>query len=97
MSPNVCAVTLDVRALPPNERPAMIHSVFRSLLPGQAIEVVCNHEDKPLRELLRSVLPGRFSWADLEQAPGRWRAAITRLASGPEGHDGAGCCGACAG
>lgn len=97
MPPNVCAVTLDVRALAPNERPAMILSVFRSLLPGQAIEVVCDHEDKPLRELLRAMLPDRFSWADLEQVPGRWRAAITRLASCHEGQDGAGCCGACAG
>ena len=94
MCPNVSTVTLAVRSLAANERLAMIISVFRSLLPGQAIEVVCNHEDKPLRELLRSVLPDRFSWADLEQVPGRWRTAITRLASG---HEGSGCCGACAG
>lgn len=80
MLPTVCAVRLDIRTIAAHERPAMIVSVFCSLLAGQALEVVCDHEDRPLREQLHVALPGRFSWTDLEQAPGRWRAAITRLA-----------------
>ena len=84
MSTTACSATLDLRAITPSERSAMILSVFKSLIPGQAVEVLCDHEDQSLRD-------------QLEQAPGHWRAAITRLASANEGQKSTGCCGGCGG
>ena len=97
MSTTACSATLDLRAITPSERSAMILSVFKSLIPGQAVEVLCDHEDQSLRDQLSLALPGQFAWADLEQAPGAWRAAITRLASANEGQKSTGCCGGCGG
>ena len=97
MSATACSATLDLRTITSNERPAMILAVFQSLLPGQAVEVLCDHEVPSLREQLSLALPGQFAWEDLEQAPGHWRAAITRLASAKADHKSTGCCGGCGG
>ncbi|MDG5777244.1 DUF2249 domain-containing protein [Haloarculaceae archaeon H-GB2-1] len=43
------AVTkLDLREVPPPERHPMIHEAFESLESGQALEIVNDHEPKPL-------------------------------------------------
>ena len=97
MSTTACAATLDLRAITPKERPAMILSVFQSLIPGQAVEVLCDREDPSLHAQLSLALPGQFNWADLEQAPDLWRAAITRLAPTDQVQKSTGCCGACGG
>ena len=97
MSTTACSATLDLRAMTPNKRTATVLSAFENLLPGQAVEVLGDHENQPLRDQLNLALPGQFNWADLEQAPGHWRAAITRLASAKAGRESTGCCGGCGG
>ena len=40
--------TLDLRDVPPKERHPMIHSAFEALDSGEALEIVNDHEPKPL-------------------------------------------------
>lgn len=40
--------TLDLRDVPPPERHPMIHSAFEALDSGESLEIVNDHEPKPL-------------------------------------------------
>jgi len=92
----VCAspVTIDVRRIAPHDRHSVIFAAFNLLGSGEAMELVNDHDPKPLHAQFTSDLPGKFSWVYLEQGPATWRVAITRLASG---HSNGGCCGGCGG
>ncbi|MEO7160092.1 MAG: DUF2249 domain-containing protein [Polaromonas sp.] len=78
----------------PHDRHAVIFSSFSQLGSGEAMELINDHDPKPLHFQFMVDLPGKFSWDYLEQGPGTWRVAITRLASG---HSNGGCCGGCGG
>ena len=85
---------LDVRSLAPRERHPLIFSTFGALAVGQAMELVNDHDPKPLYYQFQAELPGAFSWDYLEEGPDTWRVAITRLAPG---HAKGTCCGSCGG
>lgn len=90
--------TVDVRHVAPRDRHPLIFSTFRQLLTGQAMELVNDHDPRPLFYQFQAELPGGFGWAYLETGPETWRVAITKLvASQPEDADS--CCGggSCAG
>lgn len=84
--------TVDVRSIAPRERHPLIFSTFLSLGDGQSMELVNDHDPKPLFYQFQAELPGRFGWAYVEAGPDTWRVAITRLAE-PRGS----CCGSCGG
>ena len=42
------ATTLDLRDVPPPERHPMIHSAFEELGSGERLEIINDHEPKPL-------------------------------------------------
>lgn len=86
------AATVDVRPLAPRERHPLIFSTFLSLGDGQAMELVNDHDPRPLFHQLQAEWPGRFGWDVLEAGPATWRVAITRLAPARGG-----CCGGCGG
>jgi uncharacterized protein (DUF2249 family) len=44
----MAATTLDLREVPPPERHPMIHEAFEALDSGEALEIVNDHEPKPL-------------------------------------------------
>ena len=85
---------LDVRPLAPRERHPLIFSTFGALAAGQSMELINDHDPKPLYYQFQAELPGTFNWDYLEQGPDTWRVAITRLAQGPAT---APCCGSCGG
>ena len=68
--------TLDVRELPRRERHPTIFSTFAALSPGQAMQLVNDHDPKPLRFQFEAELPGTFTWDYLEQGPEAWRVRI---------------------
>ncbi|HET6966372.1 MAG TPA: DUF2249 domain-containing protein [Acidimicrobiales bacterium] len=72
---------LDVRPLPPARRHQLIFSTFDSLEPGQAFELVNDHDPKPLRYQLSAEHPDQFSWDYLEAGPTAWRVRIARTAA----------------
>lgn len=87
--------SIDVRTIPPRDRHALIFSTFDRLARGQALELVNDHDPRPLHQQFAARVPGQFSWAYLEQGPATWRVAITRTQAA---QDGAGtCCGSCGG
>lgn len=70
--------TLDVRSIAPRERHPRIFSLFDSLQPGQAFELVNDHDPKPLYYQFRAERNGQFGWDYLEHGPEVWRVQISR-------------------
>lgn len=85
---------VDVRIVEPRERHPLIFSTFGSLANGQSMELVNDHDPKPLYYQFEAQMPGRFAWEYLERGPDIWRVAITRVASA---HSEGQCCGSCGG
>ena len=81
--------TVDVRPIPPRERHPLIFSTFSALPSGAAMELVNDHDPKPLYYQFQAEHAGSFGWDYLEQGPDVWRVRITR-----KGHGGS-CCGSC--
>ena len=88
---------LDVRDIPPRERHPRIFATFRALQVEEAMELVNDHDPRPLYYQLQSEMPGTFSWRYLAQGPEAWRVEIVRTAAGPAGDGGACCGGGCSG
>ena len=88
------AARIDVRTVAPRDRHPLIFSTFGRLQRGEALELVNDHDPRPLYYQFNDQVPGAFAWEYLERGP-LWRVAITRTGDGvPEG----GCCGGgCAG
>lgn len=86
---------IDVRTIAPRDRHPLIFSTFGALAPGQAMELVNDHDPRPLYRQFDAQLPGQFDWTYLEEGPRTWRVAITRLDK-PAGRQGS-CCGCCGG
>ena len=72
------AVVLDVRQMPPWERHPRIFEMIDGLKPGQALQLVNDHEPKPLYYQIMAERPGQFDWESREEAPRHWVAVITR-------------------
>ena len=94
MTATASPTILDVRVLPCEQRRELIFSTFDSLAVGTAMEIVNDHDIKPLYGLFQNVVPGKFAWAYVEQGPDLWRVAITKLAAATTGGQ---CCGSCGG
>lgn len=92
----VCAspTTVDVRQLAPHDRYPVASAAFHLLEAGESMELVDDQDLKALKLQFESSLPGKFSWAWVEQGPAVWRASIIRVKSG---HGSGGCCGGCGG
>jgi uncharacterized protein (DUF2249 family) len=93
------ATTIDVREIAPFERHALVFSRFDALQPGQALQLVNDHDPRPLRFQFEDRSPGQFDWAYLEAGPALWRVQISKLAADAALDAGDSCCsgGACCG
>lgn len=89
----LASALVDVRQITPRERHPLIFSTFRALSPGQAMELVNDHDPRPLFHHFQAELPGGFSWDYLETGPETWRVRITRVATTQA--TGGGCGGGC--
>jgi uncharacterized protein (DUF2249 family) len=88
------ATILDVRVLPCEQRRELIFSTFNALAAGGAMEIVNDHDIKPLQGAFQQLAPGAFGWEYLQQGPDLWRVAITKRVA-PGGHGNGSCCGSC--
>lgn len=70
---------VDVRPVPPPQKHPLIFKTFFSLGVGETMELVNDHDPKPLYYQFAAELPGKFGWDYLERGP-VWRVAITRSA-----------------
>jgi len=84
---------IDVRTVAPPERHPLIFSTFNQLATGDALELVNDHDPRPLFFQFQNVVPGQFDWSYLEQGPATWRVAIRRTKSGAAYDGASSCCG----
>lgn len=92
------ATTIDLRSIEPRERHALIFARFDALQPGQALQLVNDHDPQPLRAQFEDRAFGQYDWRYLEQGPASWRVQIGKTA-GSSSIAGDSCCsgGACCG
>ena len=94
MTQTTALATVDVRTIAPRDRHPLIFPTFSALPAGQVMQLVNDHDPKPLYYQFEAEMPGAFGWDYLEQGPDTWRVAITKLK--PAHSDGK-CCGSCGG
>ena len=70
---------VDVREMAPRDRHPTILSTFDGLSPGTAMELVNDHDPKPLRYQFEAERPDTFTWEYLEEGPDVWRVRIGRV------------------
>jgi uncharacterized protein (DUF2249 family) len=85
MSGTSAPKTVDVRDLPPAQRHPLIFSTFQALAPGEAFELINDHDPKPLYYQFKFEHEGQFTWDYLEQGPQAWRVRIGRVAAAAQG------------
>jgi uncharacterized protein (DUF2249 family) len=86
------ASTPDLRQIAPPQRHSLIFSSFAALLPGQALELINDHDPQPLNAQFQLRSSGLFSWSYLEKGPQVWRVQIGKSAKAASAASG-GCCG----
>lgn len=72
------AATIDVRIYEPKDKHPMIFKTFDSLGINETMELINDHEPRPLHYQFIMELPEQFAWEYLEQGPEVWRVAITK-------------------
>lgn len=73
-------LTLDVRVIPPAQKHPTIFQTFEALAPGEAFELLNDHDPKPLHYQLMYEHEGEFTWDYLEEGPQIWRVRIGKQA-----------------
>lgn len=71
-------VELDVRTLPPPKKHATIHELLESLVPGDTLRIINDHDPRPLRYELEHDYPESFEWTYVEAGPKTWRVDISK-------------------
>ncbi len=71
---------VDVRPLAPMYRHTTIFDTFAGLRPGEAFELVNDHDPKPLYYQFQAEHTGEFTWDYVEQGPAVWRVVIGKKA-----------------
>jgi uncharacterized protein (DUF2249 family) len=91
--------TLDLRELAPRERHARVFSRFDALQPGEAMQLLVDHDAQPLRAEFESRRIAQFEWTVLDAGPSPWRVQVTCIGAGSVASAGDSCCsgGACCG
>jgi uncharacterized protein (DUF2249 family) len=73
---NDFAARVDARQYQPKDKHPVIFNTFESLKPGEKMELVNDHDPRPLHYQFIMELPEKFEWEYLEQGPEVWRVAI---------------------
>lgn len=76
---NDYAAKVDARLYEPKDKHPVIMKAFNNLKPGEKMELVNDHDPKPLHYMFLAEMPDQFSWAYLEQGPEVWRVAIGKV------------------
>lgn len=70
--------TVDVRTIPHHQRHQLIYQTYDQLQPGQAFELVVDHDPKPVIFELDFMHKGRVVCTYLEQGP-LWRIRVAKV------------------
>ena len=69
----------DLRPLAPAQRHRLAFQCFDALAPGEAFDLINDHEPRGLLMQFGSLRPLSFSWDVLQSEPGYWRIRIGRV------------------
>lgn len=69
---------VDARIYPPREKHAVIFDTFNNLKSGEEMELLNDHDPKPLHYQFLAEYTEQFEWEYLEQGPEVWRVAIKK-------------------
>ncbi|EQB89558.1 uncharacterized protein (DUF2249 family) [Clostridium punense] len=73
------AAQVDARKYEPKDKHAVIFRTFFDLKKGEVMELVNDHDPRPLHYQFLAELDGTFTWEYLEQGPEVWRVAIGKV------------------
>lgn len=69
---------IDVREIKPHIRHAIIFQLFERLDQRNSLQLIADHDPKPLRFQLEAKYGGRCYWSYLEEGPDIWRVRLRR-------------------
>lgn len=67
---------IEVKDIDPRHRHMIIQQLFAHLAPGASLQLVVDHDPKPLRFQLEAKHGARCQWTYLEEGPDIWRARL---------------------
>ena len=70
--------SVDARIYAPKDKHPIIIKTFESLASNEKMELINDHDPKPLHYQFIIELPDQFEWEYIEQGPEIWRVAITK-------------------
>lgn len=70
--------SIDVRNIPPRDRHPLIFRAFDALQPGETMELVNDHDPKPLWYQFQAERGPVLDWTYVEEGPEVWRVSIGR-------------------
>ncbi|NLY65983.1 MAG: DUF2249 domain-containing protein [Tissierellia bacterium] len=73
------AARIDARLYEPKDKHAKIFETFEALKNGEKMELINDHDPKPLYYQMSAERPGQFEWEYLEKGPEVWRVSIKKL------------------
>lgn len=72
------SVTIDIRIYEPKDKRPVIFKRFEKLSSGETMELINDHDPRPLYDHFNIELPNQFEWEYLEQGPELWRIGIAK-------------------
>lgn len=72
------AKTVDAREYKPIDKHRVIFETFDSLKKGEKMELINDHDPKPLNYQFLAERENKFIWEYLEEGPEVWRVSITK-------------------
>jgi uncharacterized protein (DUF2249 family) len=73
------AAHVDVRKYLPKDKHNVIFQTVQNLKSGEKMELINDHDPKPLRYELMAEYKEQYDWEYLEEGPEIWRATITKI------------------
>ncbi|OOM77783.1 DUF2249 domain-containing protein [Clostridium sp. BL-8] len=70
--------TIDVRIYAPKDKRPAIFDTFNKLKSGETMELINDHDPRPLYDHFNVERPNEFEWEYLEQGPELWRIGIAK-------------------
>lgn len=73
------AAKVDARKYEPKDKHPTIFKAFEGLKKGEKMELINDHDPKPLHYQMLAENEGEFEWEYLEEGPDVWRVSIKKL------------------
>ena len=70
---------IDVRPIAPREKHHSIFSMFYSLASGESMQLINDHDPKPLYYQMEAENNGQFEWEYVELGPEVWKVNIKKV------------------